>query len=192
MPVLTPFLDRFPRGRAAFLVALLLLGWVPSSVRSEISREYQVKATFLFNLTQFVKWPPAAFSGPEAPFTIGILGDDPFGPFLDATVKGEKVDGHPLMVKRFGNVVEAKDCQMLFISPSEMGHLREILGALKGRKILTVGDKEGFVRGGGVVRFVTEKNKVHLRIGLEAAKEADLTISSQLLRLSEIGKREVN
>lgn len=49
--------------------------------------EYQVKAVFLFNFAQFVTWPsqPA-----DAPLVIGILGDDPFGSYLDETVRGEK------------------------------------------------------------------------------------------------------
>jgi len=66
------------------------------------------------------------------------------------------------------------------------GALEQILGALKGRSILTVGDADEFVERGGVIRFVTENNKVRLRINLEAAKAAHLTISSKLLRSAEI------
>jgi len=37
-----------------------------------------------------------------------------------------------------------------------------------------------------MVRFVTEKNRIRLRINLEAAKAVNLTISSKLLRPAEI------
>jgi hypothetical protein len=37
-----------------------------------------------------------------------------------------------------------------------------------------------------MIRFVTEKNKIRLRINVDAAKTADLTISSKLLRPAEI------
>jgi hypothetical protein len=37
-----------------------------------------------------------------------------------------------------------------------------------------------------MIRFVTEKNKIRLRINLEATKASDLTISSKLLRGAEI------
>ncbi len=41
--------------------------------------EYQVKAVFLFNFSQFMEWPPDAFPTPDTPFVIGVLGADPFG-----------------------------------------------------------------------------------------------------------------
>jgi preprotein translocase subunit Sec61beta len=49
-----------------------------------------------------------------------------------------------------------------------------------------VGDAEGFIQKGGIVRFVTEENKIHLRISPKAAKRANLAISSKILRLAEI------
>ena len=58
--------------------------------------EYQVKAVFLFNFAQFVDWPASAFPDATAPLVIGVLGDDPFGPYLDETVRGETVRGRPL------------------------------------------------------------------------------------------------
>ncbi len=115
-----------------------------------------------------------------------MLGDDPFGAYLDETVKGEKVNGHPLVIQRYRNIRDVKDCQILFISQSESKRLGEILASLKGRNILTVGDFEGFAKNGGVIRFLTENNKIRFRINLESAKAADLTISSKLLRSAEI------
>jgi hypothetical protein len=57
---------------------------------------------------------------------------------------------------------------------------------LKYRKILTVADVEGAAKRGVMIRFVTEQNKIRLRINLEAAKAANLTISSKLLRQAVI------
>ncbi len=31
---------------------------------------------------------------------------------------------------------------------------------------------DGFVKNGGVIRFVTEQNKIHFKISLQAAKDA--------------------
>jgi hypothetical protein len=154
--------------------------------QTEISREYQVKAVFLFNFAQFVEWPTNVLSDTQAPLTIGVLGDDPFDGFLDDTVRGEKVDGHPLAIQRYRNIGDVKNCQILFVSRSEGKRMEEILAALKGKNILTVSDSEGFINNGGVIHFVTEENKIHFRISLEAAKNANLTISSKMLRLAKI------
>jgi hypothetical protein len=139
----------------------------------------------LFNFAQFVDWPPKAFPEAQTPLVIGILGEDLFGSYLDETVRGEKVNDRPLVVQRYHRIGEIKTCHVLFISRSESARLEEILASLKGRSILTVGDTDDFALRGGMIRFVTEKNKIRMRINLEAVKAANLTISSKLLRLAE-------
>jgi hypothetical protein len=148
--------------------------------------DYQVKAVFLFNFTQFVDWPPEAFAKPDAPLVIGVLGDDPFGAYLDQTVGGEKVAHRALIVRRWQHAQDIGDCHILFISQSEAGRLDEIIAGLRGRSILTVGDDATFLRRGGIVRFVTESDRVKVRINVDAARASGLTISSKLLRVAEI------
>lgn len=150
------------------------------------TREYQLKAVFLFNFAQFVDWPPRTFPDRQAPLVIGVLGDDPFGAVLDQTVLGEQVGQRRLVVRRYRRTDEIDLCHMLFISRSETGRMESILAALKGRSILTVSDAEGFTQAGGMIRFVSEKNRVRLRINLESAKTGGLTLSSKLLRPAEI------
>ena len=59
----------------------------PGNTRAQ-SPEYQLKAVFLFNFAQFVEWPASAFPKPDTPLGICILGEDPFGSYLDETVRG--------------------------------------------------------------------------------------------------------
>ena len=167
-------------------VLALAIRPVVAGAQTAISKEYQIKAAFLFNFAQFVQWPERSFPDTNAPFRIGVLGDDPFGGVLDETVRGEKVGGHPLMIQRYRDGDDLKDCQILFISRSEGKQTEQVLAELKGKNILTVGDADGFIKNGGVVRFVTEQNKIHLRISPDAAKQANLVISSKILRLSEL------
>ncbi|HSY17176.1 MAG TPA: YfiR family protein [Candidatus Acidoferrales bacterium] len=167
-------------------LGILLLSLLTAGNVMGQSKEYQIKATFIFNFAQFIDWPPAAFTGTNAPFCIGILGDDPFGKYLDETVQGEKIDGHPLVVQRYHHVEEATNCQVLFISRSETKRLKDDFASLKSQSILTVGEVEGFCKDGGAIRFVTEQNKIHFRISPDTVKNASLTASSKLLRLAEI------
>lgn len=160
--------------------------------KMEPSREYQIKAVFLFNFTQFVEWPDSVFHEPQVPLVIGILGEDPFGSYLDETIVGEEMSDHPLVIRRYGRIEEIKICHILFISQTETDHLEEIFASLKGRSILTVGDAASFTKQGGMIQFVTEQNKIQLQINAEAARGVDLTISSKLLRLAEIVTTQKN
>lgn len=167
----------------AGLVALLLIA-VPCWAAQP--SEYQVKAVFLFNFAQFVEWPPRAFPDPQAPFVIGILGKDPFGPQLDAVVRGETVGNRPLVIERYRNIGAVQNCNILFIGRSEMGDLPHILEVLKGRSILTVTDAEDGDPRGVMIQLVTRSNRIRLRIDVAAARAGNLVISSKLLRPAEI------
>jgi hypothetical protein len=148
--------------------------------------EYALKAVFLFNFAQFVEWPATAFAAPQAPLVIGVLGEDPFGEYLDSTVHGETINDHPMVVQRYRRVEDIGTCHILFVSRPEEGRLEQILAALRGREILTVGDMDNFAGRGGMIRLVTDHNRIRLHINLDAARAADLTISSKLLRPAEI------
>jgi|SRR5882724_5854783 len=167
-------------------LALLLSAGRDASAQTAAAKEYQIKAVFLFNFTQFVDWPPQAFPERQTPVIIGVLGEDPFGAYLDEAVRGEQVNNRPLLIQRYRRLDDIGTCHVLFISQSENSRLEQILAGLKGRSILTVGDGDKFAQRGGMIRFVTEKNRIRLRINLEASKAASLTISSKLLRPAEL------
>jgi hypothetical protein len=169
--------------RAGLFAALLLAG---SQLCAAALQEYQVKAVFLFNFTQFIEWPPATFADTSEPIVICILGEDPFGAYIDDAIRDEHVDKRALVVRRFNKPEEAQACRILFISRSESAHLDAILQHVKPLRALTVSDARGFGERGGMVGFVTEDNRVRLRINLDAARDAGLTISSKLLRVADI------
>lgn len=155
---------------------------IVSSLQSNSqTRANQVKAVFLFNFTQFVDWPSNSFNSPTAPFVIGILGNDPFGSYIDKVVEGEKIDSHPIVVQRYNDEDDAKNCNILFTSKSYAA-----IKNLRNRSILTVGDGNDFAAEGGIIRFFIENNKIKLQINLRAAKAANLNISSKLLRLADV------
>ncbi|HLP77957.1 MAG TPA: YfiR family protein, partial [Candidatus Paceibacterota bacterium] len=153
---------------------------------AQASREYQLKAVFLFNFAQFTEWPTNAFASTNSPLVIGVLGIDPFGASLDETVRGETVNGRRLVVQRYRRLEEMESCQILFICPSESHHADRILESLKGRTILTVGDMESPAGRDLAIRFAQENNKLRIRVNLQAVGASNLTLSSKLLRAAEV------
>lgn len=169
------------------LFALLVVGLLFGSPASPAApTEYEVKAVFLFNFSQFVDWPADAFPNAQAPLIIGVIGHDPFGAALDEAVRGEVVHGRRLEIRRYQDVEELNACHILFINPSTQEGIEQILSKLRSRSVLTVADSANFARAGGMVRFVTIDNRIRLQINLDAVKLANLEISSKLLRPAEI------
>ena len=167
------------------MVCALAMGAVmpPARVRAQSASEYEIKAIFLSKFASFVKWPVEMDDGP---ICIGVIGADPFGRFLDEGVQGQKINGREVQVRRFQSVAQVSRCHILFISSSEKGRLREVLGQLQGKPLLTVGDLGGFCESGGVINLKVVDSGIRLEINTQAGERAGLRFSYKLLRLAKI------
>lgn len=168
----------------------LIIGWLCCCDQALFAqgptREYQLKAVFLYNFTQFIDWPASAFENDQSPLVIGVMGENPFGSYLVQTVSGEKIKGHPIVVQYFKNESEIRACHILFINLPETNKPEQVLEAVQGKNILTVSDHADFIKQGGMIKFVTNNNKIKLQINIEACRKTRMVISSKLLRLAEI------
>jgi hypothetical protein len=114
-----------------------------------------------------------------------MVGDDPFGAVIGRAFVGKTVLGRPVEIRRTRVVREAAGAQMAFIGSSERAHLPEVLAALKGESILTVGDMDRFADGGGMVGFRMKDSTVRFELNLRPVREARLQMSSQIIRLAQ-------
>jgi hypothetical protein len=168
------------------LMALMLMAASPGAgADGPPVGEYQLKAVFLFNFARFVEWPPQSFADPHDPFTICVLGENPFGSALDDAVRGKTVANRPIAIHLVVSGQQARTCQILFVSASERKRVNGILEALRNCCVLTVGDTEDFTENGGIVQFRMKDARVRIQIDAEAAERAGLRISSKLLSLAE-------
>ncbi|MFC1736933.1 YfiR family protein [Candidatus Hydrogenedentota bacterium] len=152
--------------------------------------EYDVKAALILKFAKYVVWPEKVFKNSEEPIVIVILGKDPFKDKIDKIVAKKKVHGRKLEVKRLKKVGDLKNCHVLFVSRSEKTRLTPILDAVASKSVLTIADMDGFAKKGGIVNLKTVKNKIRFQVNVDAAKQAQLKINSQLLKLSDIVESE--
>jgi YfiR/HmsC-like len=181
-----PIRTRQP-SRVSALLALALIPFIGTARAAQDSpSEYQLKAAFVYNFAKFVDWPPKVYSGPQSPFSICILGTDPFGSVIDDTLRGKTVADHPVVVRRDKDATAARHCQIVFVSASERHRLPDVFAGLKGGNALIVGDVDGFAAAGGAIELTLQDSRVRFAINPGAADGAGLKISSQLLALATI------
>jgi hypothetical protein len=173
-------------------VVLLGLAWLASSPASGqppddelLRQEYNVKAAFLYSFGRYVEWPAGALGPAGAPFTIGVLGGDPFHGALDEIARTRKLQGRPLAVRYFASWADYRPCQVLFIAGNVPLEQQEAaVRKLRGAAVLLVGETEGFAARGGGVNFYREQQNVRFEINVEALRGQRLQINAKLLSLA--------
>jgi hypothetical protein len=172
------------RKRFAAAAAAALLVAAPGRAAPEAPTEWEVKAAYLYNFTRFVEWPEDPAIPADAPFVVGILGPDPFGRVLDATLAGKSVGTHPIVVRRLERPAEASDVQILYLATPVDREALRILRAAHGKAVLTVGDANDAATAPVILTFRIRESRVRFAVNLGPAREAGLKISSQLLKLA--------
>jgi hypothetical protein len=180
---------RLSRDRGVLLqgivaAAVWLLFAAPSASGQQKPSEYQVEAAYLYNFGRFVEWPARGTTAPTGAFNICILGEDPFGQALDATLAGETIGNQKVAARRISSPQMSADCQILFISSSEAKRLNKIIEALDKSAVLTVSDIPQFSQRSGMIQFVLEGNRIRFEVNLAATQRAGLTLSSDLLKVA--------
>lgn len=166
--------------------ALLLLPVTDARPQTNPRQEYALKSVFLYNFCRFIEWPERAFTSPDEPMIIALIGDDPFGSMLEETVKGETVRGRRIQVERYRRGSEIARCHMLFVTASETARSDAIIAAVAGQSVVTVGETTTFLDRGGMIALTAEQNRVRIWISPARLRAANLIASSKLLRVAEI------
>ena len=168
-------------------VSVAALGLSPAP-RAQVSppTEYELKAAFLYNFAKFIDWPESSFANARSPFVICVLGADPFGRVLDDVLRNKSIGSRAVVIERFKDLAQARQCQMIFVSQSEGPHLAAILQDLQHAPVLVVGESDGFAEAGGTLQFTLEDAHLRFLINTDAAQRAGLNVSSKLLSLAKV------
>jgi len=152
-----------------------------------VAQEFQLKAAFLYNFSNFINWPSTAFDTQQADLQICIFGQNPFGNILEAATENLSVKSHPLKIKYPQTLQEvSKICHILFVSDSETEELSEIIKTVEDLPILTVSDTEDFMAEGGMINFYIENNKIRIKINNDKLEQAGLKADATLLNLATL------
>lgn len=133
------------RAALAILPILLVGAWLNAQNTSG-SSEYLIKAGFIYNFANFGAVAFYKLRSAGLADSYRHLREDHFGTTLDHALEGKKVNARSFVIKRARSVSELqrtlgpqKDCQILYVSSSEMPHLGEAIQVLKGAPVLTIG-----------------------------------------------------
>lgn len=150
----------------------------------------QIKALFLYNFANFVRWPAEAFANNADTLRMCIFGEVQLSSFIDQ-VNGSRIRDKRLQVIRTSNVGDIESgCQILFVGVDKKDYLPTLISSTKNIYVLSVSDVENFARNGGVISILRTSDKLSFEINLDTALRNGLLISSDLLSMARVVGRD--
>ncbi len=146
-------------------------------------------AAFLFNFVKYTTWPADVLPD-GSPIVVCVGGNDWVADSLVQLTRNQRVDGHPLSIRRTNLERSLDGCHVVYGAALDANRVSELVRAASGRPILTVSDSADFAQRGGVANFFVDDGRMRFAVNPAAAERARLRISSRLLTLAKVVRDE--
>jgi hypothetical protein len=167
----------------AMLMVCLMMGIEVSA--ADVSED-SVKAGFILNFTKYTDWP-ANGTGND-PLLICSLCARALSGSLEV-LQGRVAKNREIRVRASTRPSELHECKVLFIAADEESRVEWVLQRVAKLPMLTVSDVPNFVHAGGMIGLFHDNDRLRFDINLAAARQSNLVISSNLLRLARTVKQ---
>ena len=152
------------------------------SLHAQIVRDEALKASYLVNFLEFVDWDQAQGKGHR----IGVLNSEGVASKIRAISLARKDDlkNRQINVVHFDNAADISEVDLLFVARGNQMLWAELVELSERQSFILIGEEDGFLETGGVIRFVTVSNRIRFKINSKQAKKIGVSMSSKLLNLA--------
>ena len=167
------------------MLAVLLIMMAPPVARSDSVEEYAAKAALTFNFARYTDWPESAIAASPDALRVCVLDDDSVARSFQG-ISGRRVGERRIKV----NVLRSRDkpgsCDLIFINSRDRNKIALLFSDIRNLPVLTIGEIPDFTDYGGIINLYRSDDKIRFEVNLAAARQANLVISSRLLRLARV------
>jgi hypothetical protein len=164
------------------------------------------KAARVLTVIRSTDWPEAAFSAPDSPIVIGILGEGGASDALKRAAVDQRIRGRSVEVRQLPSPQPApgqeaisetdlddlarrtRQSHVLFVSESVRDRAQALLRRLGAASVLTVSDAEDFTSRGGMLDLVVREGHVVVDANPERIKNAQLRVGPEVLPAKDVDR----
>src|SRR5262249_49940074 len=138
--------------------------------------EYQLKASYLYNLIKFVEWPEGAFPVAKSPVVVCIVDEKMLLRAMDEAARGRRVEVRATITRELKDPRRADGCHVVFIGSRDPSRVSSTLRQIRSPGVLTVAEVEDFTAMGGAVNLRLEGLRIRFVINTSAVEQQQLRI----------------
>lgn len=165
----------------------------------------KVKAAFVLNFLKFTEWPSESFESDGSPLIIAVVGEDPLGPVLDATIRGKTAHGREIEARRFKTLTrksyrkddeynaaleawreELRGCHAIYLGDAPTKEFVSALEPLRNDPVLLVGDSREWGERLTHLAVGPKGSRIVFYANRDAVDDAPIKVSSKLLKLATL------
>lgn len=148
----------------------------------------EVQAKILFTMPKYIEWPiGSGVEDTSKPFTISVIGDNPFQGFLDLYGQ-KKVKNKQVRIQYIKKAEEIGATNLLFISDIGRSEFQKVINYVKDKPILTMESTEGYIKRGTQIHLYADRT-FSMDVNEMALRQAGLVLSQELTTNTKISTK---
>lgn len=158
----------------------------PSATEIEGYDQVQMKAGFIFRVSNLIMWPEQSnVSDTSVPFVIGVVGEEELTATLmnfigKNTIKGKDVQILSIAADTLENL---EKCNVLFIGEFSRRKFKHIIDTVNNYPILTIGDTKGYDKKGVMINLNTpSSSKISFAVNCISAEKNGIRLTSKIVK----------
>jgi hypothetical protein len=159
----------------------LLLGFTlltPATGSTAPVSDHDMKAALIYNFAVFIAWP-------EENHMINVCAFEEDQDNVNRDIlESKEINGMPVHFVIIRNLDQIKSCQILYLEETKKIDDKKLLAYLADSKLLSILNSQSSSENFAIIKMQLENNKYTFTINNQVAKQANLTVSSKLLRLA--------
>lgn len=159
------------------ILVMSLAGWLPLGFAATVD-ERDIKAALIYNFAVYTSWPEST----QHFFNICLVESDQES-VNEGMLKSKTLNGKVVHVKHLRDIDDVKTCQILFMEEVSGKEDKRLLQLIKKHAVLFVHNGHQYIDT-SMIRIELVDKRYHFSINYQVAKDANLTLSSKLLRLA--------
>jgi len=157
----------------------IILSFAPAQMSEQVLKKQVV---YFEKLAYYVKWPTEKSN--IDPLIIGIIGDNPYGDYLDIAYANRDDSRRKVVIKEIVSLDEISECHMLYIGELNYFTLEEIIDASYG--VFLISHMQGFGERGVHLNYYIQNDRLKFEINPYSSIKSSIRINAKLIKLSKV------
>lgn len=177
---------------ACLLISILAVVTLSITVvaHDDTALEEQVKAAMIFKFLSYVDWPKTAFSVPEEPLRVWVLGASRIGNELRDAVAERTVNGRPVDLFAVNGIHEITKPHAVFVGLHAERYLPELARLAEQEAFLIITENSEGLHTGSTINLRLIDGRMGFDVSLTSAQLSNLKLSARLLSVASSVEQE--
>ena len=145
------------------------------------ANEYKFHSIFIYNFTRYIQWPAEYRSGD---FVITVIGESDITPYLHEMAKKKQIRNQSFQIVSVDKLTDIPQSHIIYVPTEQSDKVGQLVDREDTSSTLIITEKSGMCQKGSGINFILVNGKWKFELNKAALEEAQLKISSELVRFA--------